>query len=107
MMEHRGNLKTLELAKELNISSRQMERVFDENMGVTPKKAASLIRYQYLWQEICFNPQFNIQDAVFQYGYTDQAHLLHDFKKFHGLPLGDAIKYAHVDFLQDKNLNIK
>lgn len=109
IMEHQGNLKTLEMAKELNISSRQMERVFYENMGITPKKAASLIRYQYLWQEVCFNPKFNVLDAVYKYGYVDQAHLLHNFKKFHGLSLSDAIQYArtHVDFLQDKSLNIK
>lgn len=103
IMEQQGNLKTLELAKELHISSRQMERVFYQNMGVTPKKAASLIRYQCLWQEACFNPQFQIMDAVHKYGYADQAHLLHEFKKIHGMSLTEARRYAfqNVDFLQE------
>ena len=51
ILECNGNIKTLEMAKDLHISSRRIERVFNENMGVTPKKAATLIRYQNLWQE--------------------------------------------------------
>lgn len=104
IMEQRGNLKTLELAKELHISSRQMERIFLQNMGLTPKKAASLIRYQHVWQEACFHPQFHVLDAVQKYGYTDQAHLLNDFRKIHGMSLSEARKYAfqNVDFLQEK-----
>lgn len=109
IMEQQGNLKTLELAKELHISSRQMERVFLQNMGVTPKKAASLIRYQCLWQEACFNPRFQVLDAVQRYGYTDQAHLLNEFRKMHGMSLSEARRYAfqNVDFLQENKANLR
>lgn len=107
IIEHSGNIKALELATDLNISSRQIERIFLENMGISPKKAASLIRYQCLWQSICFHPAFQIQDAVYQYGYTDQAHLLNDFRKKHSLPLRTAKKTAfeNVDFLQEISMN--
>lgn len=94
IIEQRGDLKALELAKELHISDRQLERIFLQNMGITPKKAASLIRYQSLWQEVCRQPAFQIQDAVWRYGYTDQAHLLNDFKRFHGMSLRDARRHA-------------
>lgn len=102
ILECNGNIKTLEMAKDLHISSRRIERVFNENMGVTPKKAATLIRYQSLWQEACFSPDFNVLDAVYKYGYVDQAHLLKDFKKMHGITLTEARKLAHKhdDFLQ-------
>lgn len=94
MIESQGNLKILELATDLHISSRQMERIFHKNTGCTPKKLAELIRYQYLWQEICFNPDFQILDAVQQFGYTDQAHLLRDFRNIHGMTLKQARDYA-------------
>lgn len=100
----KGNIKALELATDIHISSRQLERIFNENIGVTPKKMAALVRYQSLWRDICFQPNFQVQDAVCQYGYTDQAHLLNDFRKIHGLSIRDAKRYAgkNVEFLQDK-----
>ncbi len=107
IIKESGNRRVLELAKDLHISSRQMERVFEENMGVTPKKAIDLIRYQSLWQEVCSNQYFNILDAVDKYGYTDQAHLLNDFRKKHSMPLKKALTYAaDVAYLQDKTASM-
>lgn len=102
ILRKKGNLKFLELWQEMNISERQMERLFKEYMGISPKLFSSLIRYQYLWRDIFFNPDFNIQDGVFQYGYTDQSHLLHDFKRFHTMNMEQAREHAfqNVGFLQ-------
>ncbi len=94
MIESRGSLKILGLATDLHISGRQMERVFHKNIGCTPKKMAELIRYQYVWQEACLNPKFHILDAVYKFGYTDQAHLLRNFQKIHGRTLTQARDYA-------------
>lgn len=62
-----------------------------------------MVRYQCLWQDALFSPSFCIQDAVYRYGYTDQSHLLRQFRAYHGLPLGRALALAHgnVAFLQD------
>ncbi len=104
IVDKSGNIKALVLAKDLHISSKQMERIFNENIGATPKKIASLVRYQCLWQDICYNPYFSVMDSVYKYGYTDQAHLLNDFKKIHGFSIRDAVNYAFKDddFLQEK-----
>lgn len=103
ILKKRGNLKTLELCREMHVSERQMERVFKEYMGISPKQLSSLVRYQYLWKDICTNPKFQILDGVYRYGYTDQAHLLHDFKRFHAMNLTQAKEYAvqSVGFLQE------
>lgn len=102
MIEARGNLQALQLAKELFISNRQLERIFRECTGTSPKKMASLIRYQCLWHDIIFKPHFHIQDEVDELGYVDQAHLLKDFKRFHGMTIKEARSYAlkDVEFLQ-------
>ena len=65
-----------------------------EYVGVSPKSLASLVRYQYLWNDIVYNRQLDILDAVCKYGYSDQAHLCHDFKKYHSMNIADAKKYA-------------
>ena len=67
---------------------------FEQTLSLSPKKTSSIIRYQSLWQEVCRSTQFDIQDSVFAYGYYDQAHLLNDFKKYHGISLSEARKLA-------------
>lgn len=102
MLRHRGNLRMDKLAGEIHVSNRQIERVFKENMGVSPKTLSSLIRYQYVWREALFQRNFQMQDAVGKFGYTDQSHLLREFKKYHSLSIRKALENARKDvgFLQ-------
>lgn len=99
---HQGALGTSELEKECFISSRQLERLFHEYIGITPKKLCNLVRYQCLWNEILRNPRFCIQDAVYKYGYTDQSHLMREFKRYHTMDIQKAKihAYDHVDNIQ-------
>lgn len=99
MLTHYGNVKVFDIAKEIHISTRQLERIFMENIGISPKKMSSLIRYQYLWNDIVFNSKINIQDAVIRYGYTDQSHLLRDFKHYHTMLPCEAKKLASLESL--------
>lgn len=102
MLRYRGNLRMDKLAGEIHVSNRQIERVFKENMGVSPKTLSSLIRYQYVWREALFQRNFQMQDAVGKFGYTDQSHLLREFKKYHSLSISKALENARKDvgFLQ-------
>lgn len=102
ILKSKGKLRAESLAKEIHISNRQLERLFREYIGVSPKNLASMMRYQYLWNDILYARQFDVQDAVYRYGYTDQAHLLHEFKKFHSMNITEAKRYALKDvaFLQ-------
>lgn len=103
IMKSKGNIKIDGLAREIHTSSRQLERLFKSNIGVSPKSLTAMMRYQYLWNDILFRPDFHVLDAVYQYGYTDQAHLLHDFQKYHSMNIKEAKAYAkkHVAFLQE------
>lgn len=105
MLLRKGTIEIVQLSQEIHISSRQIERLFQEYIGISPKRLASLIRYQYLWNDILYRPHFQVLDAVFRYGYTDQAHLLHEFKGFHTMTISQAKRYAldHVGFLQEES----
>jgi len=94
MLRKRGNISSQELCRDVLISERQLERVFKEYMGCSPKNMASMVRFQYLWRDILYDKQFHILDAVDKYGYSDQAHLSHDFKKYYSMNIGEARKYA-------------
>lgn len=89
-----GRLKTADLAQELFLSQRQLERIVDEQTGTGPKALGDMLRYQCLWQEVLRSPRFDWRVAVDKYGFTDQAHLLRTFKKFHSMTPGQARAYA-------------
>ncbi|MEH2947055.1 AraC family transcriptional regulator [Lachnospiraceae bacterium 56-18] len=94
---HKGALSAKTLARESFISSRQQERLFREYIGITPKKLCNLVRYQCLWSEIISNPNFRILDAVCKYGYTDQSHLMREFKRYHTMNIKEAKSFAYKD----------
>ncbi|MBD5462160.1 MAG: AraC family transcriptional regulator [Lachnospiraceae bacterium] len=104
ILEKKGNLLMANLKQEVFIGIRQLERLFLEYVGVSPKNFASMVRYQYVWSDFLYNKNFNIADAVYKYGYSDQAHLCRDFKKYHSMSMSDARKYAmqNVGNIQDR-----
>lgn len=104
ILSNNGNIEVSRLSAESYLSSRQLERVFREYIGITPKKLCNLIRYQFLWRDICFCSDFDIMDAVLKYGYTDQSHLIREFKRYHSLDIGKARAFAenNVGNIQDK-----
>lgn len=101
----KGKIGLKELARRLCVCERQIERVFGEYMGMPPKRFMELVRYQYLWNEVLYGKNDDVQDWVHRFGYTDQPHLLREFKRFHGMTPAQARKYAYqnVGFLQASN----
>ncbi len=94
MMTSPKRTNIAELCSYTALSERSLERLFSSNIGISPKSFSSLIRYQMLWQEIIYNQNFNILDAVLKYGYYDQSHLLNDFKSRHLLTPSEALSMA-------------
>ena len=90
----RGTVRTAELAAKNAVSVRQLERWFNDNMGISPKSFSSLVRYQMIWQELCFRGG-DILDMTEKYGYCDQAHLMNDFKKHHSMTPKQALRLSH------------
>lgn len=100
---HKGSLGVSALARDAFVSTRQLERLFHEYIGVTPKKLSNLIRYQYLWRDILSAPDFDVLNAVCKYGFADQAHLLREFKRYHSMDIrrARAMAFENVGNLQD------
>lgn len=90
----KGALNASLLAKEVFVSSRHLERLFHEYIGITPKKLINLIRYQFLWNELLRNPEFKILEGVYRYGYADQSHLSREFKRYHTMNMETAKAHA-------------
>ncbi|MDE6312934.1 MAG: helix-turn-helix domain-containing protein [Lachnospiraceae bacterium] len=85
------------LAKESFVSTRQLERLFHEYVGITPKKLSNLIQYQFLWRDALCELDFDVISVVHKYGYTDQSHLLREFKRYHSMDIHKARRIAFKD----------
>jgi AraC-like DNA-binding protein len=66
------------LAKELGISRRRLERLFQMQVGVGPKEFASLVRFEGVIREL---GQHSWASSALDAGYADQAHFIRDFKR--------------------------
>lgn len=95
MLQTKGTAKISDICSYTAVSERQLRRIFDFNSGVSPKSLSSLIRYQLLWQDMLLSSDFDIMDAVLKYGYTDQSHLIHDFKSRHLMTPSEAVRFAY------------
>ena len=94
ILDSSGRIAVKEICEYSCISQRQMERIFRQETGASIKRMANMVRYQNVWKDIVQQEQFAVQDAVFRYGYSDQSHLLNEFKRFHGVSPDQARKIA-------------
>lgn len=90
IISSKGTIKTSELSRETAVSVRQLERSFSETIGISPKLFSSLIRYQLVWQELR-SGKYSPLDITEKFGYSDQSHLLRNFKRFHSLLPSEAV----------------
>jgi AraC-like DNA-binding protein len=86
-----GRLSIERTARRAGTSARQLERLFQEQIGTTPKRFARVLRFQGAASEIIGDndgkpaPLAEISAAS---GYFDQAHMIRDFVTFAGTTPG-------------------
>ena len=78
----KGQFRVAELADYCHLSVRQLQRQFDETTGVSPKTLGRIIRFEAIRNRLMSDPNANLTDLAYEFGYTDQAHFIKDFKTF-------------------------
>lgn len=81
---HGGQVSTEALSKEVFVSERQLQRVFREYFGVTPKTYGRLMRFNRAASLLSNKDAINWSDISYTCGYADQAHFIRDFREFSG-----------------------
>jgi transcriptional regulator GlxA family with amidase domain len=79
-----GELPVGAVASRVGLSERQLERLFDERVGIGPKMFARVVRLERALAMIDRREGSWAQIAV-QCGYSDQAHLTREFRALTGL----------------------
>lgn len=88
MLAAPGRTAVKEICAYSCVSQRQMERLVLQHVGLPLKRIFNLVRYQNVWHDMVSSNAFDIQDAVYRYGYTDQAHTDNEGWMF-GIPSND------------------
>ncbi len=85
--QSKGNITIEELSKNLYISERQLQRVFKDTLGTSPKTYTRIIRFRNAFQYVQQSNKdvLSWTDVSYNFGYADQAHFIRDFKEFTGI----------------------
>lgn len=90
-----GSVAVEALAAETGIGRRQLERLFTEQVGLTPKAAARVARFRRLCGLLRARPEAGWSRLALECGYHDQAHMIREFRGFAGLT-PEAFRREHA-----------
>jgi methylphosphotriester-DNA--protein-cysteine methyltransferase len=79
----KGEVSIRRIAKKHRVSERQVQRRFNEVVGISPKRFAKIMRYKNVCSLLA-DPSLTLSDAVYLAGYFDQPHFNKDFAAFTG-----------------------
>ena len=83
-LSERGVLDIVDAAAEAELSVRQFERRFNEQVGVPPKLYARIVRFNAALEAKKSAPRRLWTDIAHDFGYYDQMHMVRDFEDFTG-----------------------
>ncbi|WP_426478601.1 helix-turn-helix domain-containing protein [Chryseobacterium sp. CBSDS_008] len=86
ILSHKGWVSSGDLQRFTGYSERQLERKFEYHMGMSPKKYGSIIRLHYFLSLVNNGMDHkNMTMLSYEAGYSDQSHLIREFKNNIGL----------------------
>lgn len=89
------NIKTL--SDIACLSEKQFSRIFTENIGTTPKDFMRIVRLQRTLSVLQRNSGISFAQLSYECGYTDQSHMIKEFKLFSGYtPKEYIVRYSPV-----------
>ncbi|HLK28044.1 MAG TPA: helix-turn-helix domain-containing protein [Puia sp.] len=80
--QSKGTIRVKELNEKLFISQSPFEKRFRKVVGTTPKKFASIIRFNSVLDNL--NETKTLTEICYENNFFDQAHFIKDFKQFTG-----------------------
>lgn len=81
----KGNTSIGQLLRAAPARRRQLERKFKDQIGISPKQLARIIRLQAALKLLLTQQEASLTHIAYQSDYYDQAHFIRDFKAFTGV----------------------
>jgi AraC-like DNA-binding protein len=80
--QSKGSIKIRELHEKLFISQSPFEKRFRKLVGTSPKKFASIVRFNNVLNQL--NTEKSLTEICYENNFFDQAHFIKDFKQYTG-----------------------
>lgn len=100
-----GRMRVDDLARATGMGARQLERRFLAAVGISPKTASRVVRFQVALARLHAEPGVSLTRVALLAGYHDQAHLTRDFGALAGETPGAYRRMRGLEpddgFLQD------
>lgn len=80
-----GLIRVHDLAEQLDLSRRHLNRVMLDRVGFTPKQFARITRFHFAVQLGRMNPAIPLTKIALDAGYSDQAHMTREFVELGGI----------------------
>jgi AraC-like DNA-binding protein len=84
MREANGTLPVSQVAEAAHATVRTLERKFKQAAGHTVKDVSGLMRFEQVRNHLWLYPNASLAGLAHELGYTDQAHLSKEFKRYSG-----------------------
>jgi AraC-like DNA-binding protein len=84
MSKANGTLPVSQVAAAAHATVRTLERKFKVSSGYTVKDVSGLMRFEQARNHLWLYPDPNLAGLAHELGYTDQAHLSREFKRYSG-----------------------
>jgi AraC-like DNA-binding protein len=81
-----------QLSEKIGYSQKHFINLFTQQVGVSPKQYLKIMRFQNVVNTIENRPWTHWSNIALENGYYDQAHFIHDFKRFSGFTPNEYIK---------------
>ncbi len=101
LREARGRLAIRELARRLGWSRRHLGERFRDALGLTPKQAARVLRFEAACERLARAPGRGLAELALACGYHDQAHLTREWQALAGCTPAQWI-LRELPFVQDE-----
>ena len=105
LLQQQATPSVNQLSLAVNLSRRQFERKFQQQVGVTPGQLKLLQRIRYARQLINLNPQQSLTDIALCSGFYDQAHFIHQFQRITGQTPGQYRRRKQSQFHMSQKYN--
>jgi AraC-like DNA-binding protein len=84
----------VKVQKELSMTERTFQRLFEQNIGVAPNLYRRIRQFDTAFQQLNGRKYDKLSDIAFENGYADQSHYIRAFKEFTNLRPKDYLNFG-------------
>ena len=84
----------LNIQRELNISERTFQRMFEKNIGISPNIYRRICQFNAAFVDLNFRNYNNLSDIAYNHGYADQSHYIRAFREFTNINPREYLNYG-------------